>query len=428
MGSFILTIEGFNNNVDGTTTSNDLKLENNEIEGFEFDYDLKNSNNASGAIDNRILKIYGNIDNVLDYDRNIMHLLRRWSKHQIGGTESYSLHDEFYKKVKVEFIHKGLTVRSIELSRASLYSYEENVNASGINNKFILAVKQIDNDKTNIIIDGKKLEYTQNTVISDLVGQTRYPNKEIKLYEDKGFGTLMVIPLGVPLKLLSGREKDSNGNTWIKVDYNGQVGWVDCINLAENEPTTNASGVDNMLTPDDMGSGDKVSPTSASDKLVTFLKSYEGFHDMPYRGLDSQNRTVGYGHVINENAEGTRYNNGITEEEATELLKSDLNRVVYQYLNPWISNVSITLNQQQYDALVSFTFNVGPSWITKYEDLKNILMSGNITHETMHTEFMDWIKVNGERALGLYRRRIDELNIFFEGNYSRNYPNRPDWF
>jgi hypothetical protein len=248
-------------------------------------------------MDNRILKIYGNIDNVLDYDRNIMHLLRRWSKHQIGGTEPYSLHDEFHKKVKIEFIHEGLTVRSIELSSASLYSYEEDVKANGVNNKFTLAVKQIDNDKINIIIDGKKLEYTKNETISDLIGQIRYPNKEIKLYEGKGFGTLLTIPLGAPLKLLSGKEKGSNGNTWIKVDYNGQVGWVDCSNLTEIEPMTNNPKNNDPVIVKDVGN---VNTQGEPTSLVGATNEEKTWNYFIARGLTPIAAAGAMGNIIGE--------------------------------------------------------------------------------------------------------------------------------
>ncbi|MDR0382239.1 MAG: hypothetical protein LBH86_09660 [Oscillospiraceae bacterium] len=52
-----------------------------------------------------------------------------------------------------------------------------------------------------------------------------------------------------------------------------------------------------------------------SDKLLQFVSDYETYHEMPYRGQDSQNRTVAYGHVITEE-DGTKYDNGISEEAA----------------------------------------------------------------------------------------------------------------
>lgn len=163
-------------------------------------------------------------------------------------------------------------------------------------------------------------------------------------------------------------------------------------------------------------------PTKPSDNLTDFLIEYETFEAKPYRGQDSQNRTVGYGHVITP-ADGTKYDNGITEAEARELLEKDIEAHI-SYLNNWLSANSVVLSQNQYDALASFTFNAGPDWITKYHGLRDILLGENADYDNMHTEFMDWIYSGGEKSLGLYRRRMDELRIFFDGDYSRNYP---DW-
>jgi len=165
-------------------------------------------------------------------------------------------------------------------------------------------------------------------------------------------------------------------------------------------------------------------PTSPSEAMISFLMLYEEFSAMPYRGQDSQNRTVGYGHVITA-ADGIKYDNGITKEEALILLKKDIKEKAADYLDPFLNSNSIILNQQQYDALLIFTFNTGPSWLTKYDDLRNILLRGNVTYDAMYNEFMTWTTAGGGRSLGLYRRRMDELNIFFNGDYSRNYPDWP---
>jgi GH24 family phage-related lysozyme (muramidase) len=162
-------------------------------------------------------------------------------------------------------------------------------------------------------------------------------------------------------------------------------------------------------------------PESASDDLLDFLKDYEKFYAMPYRGLDSQNRTVGYGHVILPE-DGDKYDNGITEEEATELLKRDLERVVYQYLNPWLEENSVVLTQQQYDALVSFTFNLGQSWMNG-SGLSEALLSGDFSE--VGAQMMRWVNVNGSPSTGLYRRRNDEVNMFENGTYDRTYPDAP---
>ena len=160
---------------------------------------------------------------------------------------------------------------------------------------------------------------------------------------------------------------------------------------------------------------------SISDQGIGFVADYEKFYALPYRGQDSQNRTVGYGHVITK-SDGTKYDDGITEEEALNLLLSDL-AVAMKYVNEFLITYQITLTQNQFDALVSFTFNAGPDWITKASGLKDVLISKNFSK--VGDEMMRWIYVNGQKSEGLYRRRADEVQIFYNEEYTRDYPNMP---
>ena len=163
-----------------------------------------------------------------------------------------------------------------------------------------------------------------------------------------------------------------------------------------------------------------------SEKGLNFIADYEDFYSKPYRGQDFQNRTVGYGHVILEQ-EGNKYDNGITKEEALKLLKTDIIEREND-VNYLIKKYNIQLNQNQFDSLVSFTYNAGNSWIygSKITDLRNILCSRNYNSQDIRNEFFTWIKVNNKVSLGLYRRRNDEANIFNNNIYERTYPNLPN--
>jgi len=126
--------------------------------------------------------------------------------------------------------------------------------------------------------------------------------------------------------------------------------------------------------------------------------------------------------------EGDKYDKGITKEEAHELMLSDI-KDLQEYLDKFLHDNSIVLNQHQYDALISFTFLAGISWLVEYTDLRNILTSGNITYEKMHREFMEWLMINKKREKDVYRRRMDELDIFFYGAYKTDFDRPiPDWF
>lgn len=170
----------------------------------------------------------------------------------------------------------------------------------------------------------------------------------------------------------------------------------------------------------------KILITCASDKLIDFMKEHEGFCAKPYPRPNSQNSMiVGYGHVLTTE-DGTRYDNGIPEVEATELLKEDLEKVVYQYLNPWLEKHLLILTQNQYDALVDFTFNTGHGWLTEHTNLRDILLSRNVTYSAIYNEFMTRIHVNGTKVLSLYRRRMGELGIFFDNVYKKSYLPMPN--
>jgi GH24 family phage-related lysozyme (muramidase) len=154
----------------------------------------------------------------------------------------------------------------------------------------------------------------------------------------------------------------------------------------------------------------------ASDKLVSFIANYESFSATPYRGADSQNRTIGYGHVIKP---GENYER-LTEEQARELLKKDIEHFVDK-VNALTKDISLT--QQQFDALVDFAYNCGEGALARSTLLKDI-KGGVATDEKLKADFEAWCKCNGKTLLGLWRRRIDEWEMWKSGDYARNYYKR----
>ena len=137
-----------------------------------------------------------------------------------------------------------------------------------------------------------------------------------------------------------------------------------------------------------------------SDNGFNFIVDYESFYPEPYRGLDSQNQTIGYGHVIKiaENLES------ITSDEAKDLLKKDLDSFVY-LVNTMV--LGLSLSQNQFDAMVSFVYNCGVIALKNSTLLKDI--RAGATDETIKKDFLMWSNCNEKRALGLYRRRFDEF-------------------
>ncbi|NFA43764.1 hypothetical protein EXM65_14630 [Clostridium botulinum] len=151
-----------------------------------------------------------------------------------------------------------------------------------------------------------------------------------------------------------------------------------------------------------------------SDNGINFIADYEKFYEAAYRGLDYQNETIGYGHVIKSSENFTT----LTEKEAKALLKKDLESFVY-LVNDMIQGLSI--NQHQFDSLISFSYNCGANALKTSTLLKDIRKGAEL--DTIKSDFCMWCICNGEKSLGLWRRRIDEFDIFAFGDYKRKYRN-----
>ena len=149
-----------------------------------------------------------------------------------------------------------------------------------------------------------------------------------------------------------------------------------------------------------------------SEAGINFIADYEDYYAVPYRGLDSQNQTIGYGHVVTS---GENFET-LTKYEAKALLQKDL-QVFVQLVN--IITAGLNLSQCQFDALVSFSYNCGSNGL-KYSSLLKDIRSG-AADETIKDDFLMWIYCNQEKSLGLYRRRYDEYKIYSSGDYTRTY-------
>ncbi|NOV90839.1 GH24 family phage-related lysozyme (muramidase) [Clostridium acetobutylicum] len=152
-----------------------------------------------------------------------------------------------------------------------------------------------------------------------------------------------------------------------------------------------------------------------SSNLITFIGQYESFSPVPYRGADYQNRTIGYGHVI-QPGENLSY---LTDEQARDLLQRDI-----QNTTNAVSSITsgLKLTQNQFDSLVDFAYNCGISALESSILLKNI-KAGNTSADTLKTNFISWSYCNGEELLGLWRRRMDEWQMYEYSDYNRDYPN-----
>lgn len=168
-----------------------------------------------------------------------------------------------------------------------------------------------------------------------------------------------------------------------------------------------------------------VRPKNSSTNGVKFIARFEGFpRQQPYNDPVGH-ATVGYGHLLHHGpvtqADIRRWS-GITQAQALNLLRTDLVRyaaAVHRLVKP-------KLNQAQFDALVSFTFNVG---IGAFEDStllrvlnsmpgtrKGIVSKSNL--DRVEEQLMRWNKASGRVLPGLTRRRREEARLFRTGRYN----------
>ncbi len=136
-----------------------------------------------------------------------------------------------------------------------------------------------------------------------------------------------------------------------------------------------------------------------SQKGINFIKKHEGCVLHAYR-CSAGVLTIGYGHT-----KDVKEGDVITQEEADNLLQSDL--AVFE--KAVSSAVKVELTQGQFDALVSFAFNVGIGNFRKSLILKNI-NKGNIEEARRH--FTCYTKAGGRKLAGLAMRRKREREMF----------------
>lgn len=137
-----------------------------------------------------------------------------------------------------------------------------------------------------------------------------------------------------------------------------------------------------------------------SDKGLSLIKGFEGFRGRAYK-CPAGVWTIGYGHTGLEVKSGSV----ITEWQGGELLKKDIARFERAIDNL----VKVPLNQNQFDALVSFVFNVGEVAFSKSTLLK-LLNAKDYTGAA--AQFPRWNKGGGKVLPGLVKRRAAERKLF----------------
>jgi lysozyme len=137
------------------------------------------------------------------------------------------------------------------------------------------------------------------------------------------------------------------------------------------------------------------------------IKTFEGFRSMPYEdGVGKL--TVGYGHMIVP-GDGCVAGSPITMGQATELLRKDLH-----IAEEAVNGCGVELTQNEFDALVSFTYNLGVNAF-EHSTLLKLLKMGRKNEAA--GEFPAWCMAGGKRNEGILNRRFAEQDCFLHNIY-----------
>lgn len=141
-----------------------------------------------------------------------------------------------------------------------------------------------------------------------------------------------------------------------------------------------------------------------NEATLTLIKSFEGWRDTAYKDAVGV-WTIGYGHTSMAGPPEVKPGMKITKAEGEAILARDL----VKYENAVRNYVRVPLNDNQFGALVSWCYNVGPGNVAKSTLVKR-LNAGQ--YESVPAELAKWNKAGGKVLKGLTRRREAEAALF----------------
>lgn len=131
---------------------------------------------------------------------------------------------------------------------------------------------------------------------------------------------------------------------------------------------------------------------------INLIKSFEGCRLHSYKCSPSERfYTIGYGHSGSDVSK----NMVISQEKAERLLEQDCNKFV-NHVNSYMNKYNF--NQNQFDALVSFAYNIG--------NINQLTKNGTRTIKEISLKIPEYCKANGKILNGLVARRKREKLLF----------------
>lgn len=160
----------------------------------------------------------------------------------------------------------------------------------------------------------------------------------------------------------------------------------------------------------------------ASESCIALIKELEGFSAKPYG--DYGQYSVGYGTACS-GADYERYKaNGITVDEADAKMRSYIDGIEAS-LNSFMDKYGLTLKQRQFDALISFTYNLGASWMNNVSNFRTAVIQGYAGNDFIFA-ITRWCAAGEDDSKqilpGLLQRRMIEANLYLNGVYGKTVP------
>ena len=140
-----------------------------------------------------------------------------------------------------------------------------------------------------------------------------------------------------------------------------------------------------------------------TDQGLDLIKRFEGFSPTIYICPGGW-PTIGYGHVVRKH-ERDRFEAGINEDAGATLLRHDVGVSESAVLRL----IQVPLDEGQFDALVSFTFNLGAGALQRSTLRRKV---NREEHGAVPAEFRRWVWASGQKLTGLERRREAEASLY----------------
>lgn len=151
---------------------------------------------------------------------------------------------------------------------------------------------------------------------------------------------------------------------------------------------------------------------------IEMIQDLEGFVASPWH--DVSQYSIGYGCSTSYAKKYGFDTSNLSEEEAHQLMLFVLDELE-TYLDGFLNKYSISVNQYQYDALISLTYNLGKSWLSADSRLGKLLVDGSYTVNELASAFGIYCHTgtgkDAEVQDHLVSRRIREAKLFLYGAY-----------